>query len=52
MHRRRRRMHSHSYRRSFLRLLRLAGSRVRRGQSIEEASAGRLACARTVEEEG
>ena len=44
LHRRRRRRHSHDYGRTFLRLLRLVRSRVGRGQSIEEASGGRLAC--------
>ncbi len=50
LHRRRRRRHSRCYRRCFLRLLGLVRSRVRRGQSIEEASGGRLSCAWTVEE--
>ena len=50
MHRRRRRRHSHCHRRSFLRLLGLVRSRIRCGQSIEEASGGRLACAWTVEQ--
>jgi hypothetical protein len=44
LHRRRRRKASPCYARGLLRLLRLVKSRVGRGQSIEEASGGRLCC--------
>lgn len=49
MCRRARRRRPHDYGRAFPRLLRPVGSRVRRGQSIEEASGGRLACGPTAE---
>ena len=52
LHRRRRRKESADTTRAFLSLLRLVKSRVGRGQLIEEASEGRLACAWTVEEGG